>query len=471
MTIGVGGLVSGLDTESIITQVMDLERRPVLLLQAREADFQSKISALGSMKGGLSALQSAAQSLQDADSFTAYKTTNGNHTALSASASQDASPGTYLIDLTSLATSQQVRSEVFTASDEIVGTGTLTIQVGANDAIDVVIDSDHQTLAGIATAINEAATDVTASVIDDGNGNFYLTLASSETGAANTISMTMVDDDGTNNDAAGLSNLYTNPVAQTLTETQAAGDAQLTVNGITVERTSNSITDLIGGVTLTLKEADPGNPFEVTVAKDLNSVKSKIQAFVSEYNNMIDIFGGLQSYDAETEEAGPLIGDSTTRQLRSRLGAMLYDQVDGVASEVNGLSRLGVEVGRDGKLTLDDAKLTTALENYPDEVTSFFTNTEVGNEGIALRFDNLLESYLSTTNGLLAAKEDGLQDSIDDMGEQVDRINYRLLKKEETLRNQFLALEMILGELQATSGALDQQLESLSNLNASIYKK
>ncbi len=471
MTIGVGGLVSGLDTESIISQIMALESRPVTLLQSREAGYQAKISALGSMKGGLSSLQTAAQVLQDADSFTAFTATSGNYTALSASASIDASVGNYLIDLTSLATSQQVRSSAFTASDEVVGTGTLTIQVGASDAVDVVIDTDHQTLAGIATAINEAEADVSASVVDDGNGNFYLTLSSADTGAANTISMTMVDDDGVPDDAFGLSKLYTDPPAQTLTQTQAASNAELTVNGIGVERTTNAITDLIDGVTLSLKDADPGNPFEVKVTKDLASVTSKVQAFVDAYNEMVTVFDGLQSYDAETNIAGPLVGDSTTRQLRSSLQSMLYDQVEGVDSAVNGLSRLGVEVGRDGKLTLDTSTLTTALEDYPDKVTTFFTNTTEGNEGIALRFDDLLDGFLSSSSGLLAAKEQGLQNSIDDIGDQIERINYRLVKKEEILRNQFLNLETVLAGLQATSGALDQQLEALANLNASISKK
>lgn len=473
MTIGVGGLVSGLDTESIISQMMDIERRPIFLLQGREVDYQAKISALGTMKGSLAALQTSANSLSDADSLVSFSAASGNTSVLTTSAGKDAAAGNYQVEVGALATAQQVRSAAFTvaASTEDVGTGTLTIQVGDNAAFDVAIDADHQTLAGIATAINEAGTDVTAAVVDDGTGNVYLTLASSKTGAANTISLTMVDDDGNNNDAAGLSSLYTDPVGQTLAETQAAANAELTLNGIAVERASNTITDLIDGVTLTLLEADPDNPFTVTVAQDLSAITSKIESFVTKYNATIDTLDSLQKYDAAAGSGGILQGDSTTRQLRSSMQTLLYASVDGVASDVNGLSRLGIEVGRDGKLSINSEALNAAVEENPDQVIRFFSNDETGNNGIARRFDDLLEGYLHSSTGLLDAKENGLQASIDDIGEQVEKIEYRLAIREETLRQQFMNLETLLAGFQATQGALDQQLQSLANLSTYISTK
>jgi flagellar hook-associated protein 2 len=459
MTIGVGGLVSGLDTESIISQMMTLERRPVLLLQGRETDYQAKISALGTMKGGLAALQTAASSLADADSFVSFNATSGNTSVLTALAGADAAAGNYQVEVAALATAQQVRSAAFTvaASTADVGTGVLTIQVGANTAFNVTIDADHQTLAGIATAINEAGTDVSAAVVDDGKGSVYLTLASSETGAANTISLTVVEDTGT------LS------VFEPLVETQTAANAKLTLNGIDVERASNTITDLIGGVTLTLLETDPGSPFEVTVDQNLSTITSKVQSFVAKYNAMVSTFDSLLSYNPEAGTGGILQGDSTTRQLRSGLQNLLYGSVDGVASDVNGLNRLGIQVGRDGKLSVDSETLTAVVEENPDQVISFFSNDEAGNDGIGRRFDDLLEGYLHRSTGLLDSKENGLQASIEDIGNQVDKIEYRLSIREANLRKQFSNLETLLAGFQATQGALDQQLKSIDNLNASIY--
>ena len=471
MAISVGGLISGLDTDSIVSQVMELERQPILLLQQDEAFFQATISGLGTLKGALSALQSAASSLKDADGFIAFNATSGNSDVLAVAASQSAASGNYQVEVAALAQAQQVRSAAFTSSDEVVGTGTLTIQVGTGTSFDIEIDSEHETLEGIATAINEADIDVTAGVINDGNGNYYLTLASSETGLANTISFSLQDDDGNNDDASGLSALYTDPVAHTLTETQGAGNAQLTVNGMAVERASNTIDDLITGLTLTLKQDDPGNPFSITVGRNLTSVTSKVQGFVEKYNSLIETLADLQAYNPETGVSGTLQGDSTARQLKSRIQSFLYATVDGVASEVNSLSRLGIEVDRTGKLSLDTSVLTTALEEHREDVVTLFTKDEDGNEGIALRFDNLLDSYLKGSTGLIATKEEGLQSSIDRIGDQIERINLRLSKREDNLRRQFETLEVLLAGFQATSTALTQQLNNLSNLTASIYGK
>ena len=468
MGIGVSGLMSGLDTESIISKMMEVEKQPVLLLQQKEAGYQSKISALGTLESGLSDLQSAAQALKEPSDFTGTIATSGNPDVLTASASDAASAGTYQVTVTALAQAQQVRGAAFTASDATVGTGTLSIQVGSGASVDVTIDSSNNTLSGIASAINNSNAGVNAGVIDDGNGNYYLTLASKETGAANTIGFTVSDDDGNNDDASGLSGLYTDPSNHTLTETQAAGNAKLTVNGIDVERSDNTIDDLIGGVTMTLKKADSGNPFTLTVSQDLDSIKGKIQTFVDKYNSLVDTFDKLQSYNADTKTAGTLLGDSTTNTIQSQLRDILYTQVSGVDTSVNGLSRIGIQVDSNGKLSIDDTTLTTALENHQGDVSKFFTQTTSGSEGFAVQLDNILNSYLDSSDGILNAKQDGLQSSIKDIDNQISNINDRLVQKEDTLRKQFNTLETLLSDFQATSGVLTQQLQSLSALNSQI---
>lgn len=468
MSFGVSGLMSGLDTESIISQMMAIERRPITLLQQQEAAYQSKISAFGVLKGALGELQTAATALKETDLFAGFSASSANTAVLTASASDTAVSGTYRVTVNALAQSQQVRSSSFAASDAVVGTGTLTIQVGANTAVNVTIDATNNTLAGIAQAINDADGDVTAGVVNDGLGNYYLTLASKETGASNTISLTMADDDLVNNDASGLSNIYFDPATQAMDETQAAANAQLNVNGIDVERASNTIDDLLEGVTLTLKTADPGNPFDVKVSRDVSRITSKITAFVDKYNNALASLGTLQSSDPEAGTVGPLQGDSTSRILQMRLERLLSSQVDGVASSVNSLSALGVSADEDGKLSFDSAVFTTAYEANREDVVNFFTQTTEGSEGFAVKFDTLLDSYLQSTTGLLATKEEGLNSSIDHIGEQVERIELRLAKREETLRRQFNSLESLLAQFQNTSGVLSQQLDALSNLSAQI---
>jgi flagellar hook-associated protein 2 len=468
MSFSISGLVSGLDTGSIISQMMAVQQQPIVLLQNREAGYQAKISALGTLSSALSDLQNSAQALEDPTAFSSFTAASGNTDVLTASASQDAAVGNYQVEVDQLAQAQQVRSAVFTGADQTVGTGTLTIQVGNGASVDVAIDSGDDTLAGIATAINAADAGVTAGVLDDGNGSFYLTLNSQETGADNTINFTVSDSDGNNDDASGLSALYTNPANHTLTETQSAKNSQLTLNGIAVQRSGNTIDDLIGGMTLTLNQADPGNPFSLTVSRDTGNVESKVQDFISKYNSLVDTTDSLQSYDATTQTAGTLLGDSATNMVVSQLQGLLSTTLSGVSDSVNSLSNLGISVDRYGQLSLDDSKLTDALQSNLDDVTKFFTNTTTGNEGFAVKLDNTLNGYLDSTNGVIPSEVNGFQSSITDIDNQITNMNTRLSLEQDTLTNQFNALEVLLSDLQSSSSALDQQLQSLSALNTQI---
>ncbi len=473
MTVGsitAGGLMSGLDTDSLISRMMAVEQRPIQLLQQREAKYQAQISGVASLKSVLYGVQSAAGKLKESDDFASFSATSSNEETLSVSASDTATPGHYQVEVTHLARAQQVRSAGFSGSDATVGTGILTLQVGTQDSVEITIDSESHTLAGIAAAINEAEAGVTAGVVDDGNGNVYLTLLSPETGASNTITLTVSDDDGNNDDASGLSGLYTDSAAHTLTETQAAQNAQVTVNGIAVERSGNTIDDLLDGVTLSLNQEDPGKPVTVEIAKDNSIAVNKVQSLVDKYNSLVDSLDKLQSYDAETGKTGLLLGDSATNMIRSRMRRFLSLQVEGVDDSVNGLSRLGIEVDRDGKLSLDSDTLTTALEDHYDDVVRFFTQDEEGSEGLAVQLYDTLDNYAKST-GMLASKEDGLQASIDDIEDQIEGMSTRLAQREENLRSQFQALESLLAEYQATETLMNQQITNLSNLSKAIANK
>jgi flagellar hook-associated protein 2 len=470
MAIGVSGLMSGLDTGSIISQMMQLERRPIMLLQRQEAGIQARISAMGSLKSGLAGLQTAARALKSASGYTKMQATSGNSEVLAATASSTAVAGKYQVEVAALATAQQVRSAAFAAGDAVAGTGTLTIQVGSGAATEITIDENSSTLAGIAGAINNAGAGVTAGVIHDGSGNYYLTLAAGETGSANTISLSMTDDDGNNNDDQGLSALYTDPVAGTLTQTLAAGNARMSVNGIAVERSGNTISDLIEGVTITLRKADEGNPFELLIARNSENITGNVKEFVKQYNTLVDTLKRLRGYNPETKQAGLLQGDSLTRQAEGQVRALLHRQFGDSAQSVRRLSDLGISVDKEGKLSLDEAVLSSAMADHRDGVEAFFTSETDGSQGFAVQLDTLLEGYLKGSTGLLAAKEEGLNRSVARIIEQVGRIELRLSKREEILRRQFENLESLMADFQSTASGLDQQLQSIANLNASIAK-
>lgn len=471
MGIGVSGLMSGLDTDSIISKLMDFERQPILLLKQKEAGYQAKITALGMVKSAMSELKSAVDSLKEDDGFLSYSASSSDTGILDVTAGDDILPGTYNITVSQLALAQQKRSSAFSAPDTSIGTGTITIQVGNQESIDIEISSENNTLNDIANAINEAEAGVTAGVINDGNGNYYLTLQAQKTGTENSITFSIQDDDGDDTDNSGLSALYTDPAAQTLTETQAAADAQLTVNGIAVERSSNEIDDLIEGVTLNLKAADTSKSVTVTSSKSYRGISNKLQNFVEKYNSLIDILKEQTAYNAATQQGGTLLGDSTVSRISLGLSKFIYQNVDGVNSAVNSLSKLGIELDKTGHLSLNKSKLTTAMETYSDDVMRFFTSDEDGNSGLAVKLSNFLDGYLKSSTGIIAAKTDGLQKSIEKLNDQIDQIEMRLTKREENLRHQFEALENLMSEFQMTSGQLEQQLVSISNLNSYISRK
>jgi flagellar hook-associated protein 2 len=350
-----------------------------------------------------------------------------------------------------------MRSAAFTASTDEVGTGTITIQVGSGDAVDVTIDSSNDTLAGIAQAINSADAGVTASVLDDGMGNVYLTLTSKETGADNTIGVTI-----TNGGIGQLDSLYD---SGSFVTTQQAANSQLNVDGIDVERSSNTINDLISGVTLNLKKDDSSETVGVNISQDSDTIKGQITAFVDAYNKLMDELSKEQAYGGENGTSGPLIGDSTLRSITQRLADLLGGQVSGSQDGYDTLFSIGISLDRYGKLQVDDGKLSDALANHSSDVSNIFSDAT---DAIGTSLSDYLDTVLDPVDGLITTKQSSIQGTISDLQDQQDRMQTRLDAQQQILENQFNALEQLISGYQATGSYLTQQLDSLSNLNTQI---
>jgi len=461
MGLAVSGLASGLDTQGIIQKLMDLERRPIKLLEQQEDVFQVKLSAYGEVKSALSEFQSAVNDLRYSSNFAASSSTSSNEDILTVTSSGSAVLGSHSIIVSALAQAHTIRSAAFTDSTDVVGTGTISIQVGTGDAVDVTIDSDHETLAGIAQAINSADAGVSASVIDDGQGNVYLTMTSQESGADNTISVTI-----TNGSTGQLDSLYDGGVMVT---TRAAANCQLTIDGINVQRSSNTISDLISGVTLNLHKADSTQTVEVNITRDTDTIKQKISAFVDAYNKLVDEISSKQAY--EEGSSGPLIGDSTLRSITRSLTNILGQQVTGTQNGADTLFSIGISIDRYGKMQMNDTDVTDALTTNISDVTTIFTADTETSQGIGTALADYLDTVMDPIDGMVTTREDGLQNTIDDLKDKQDSMEARISKREETLQNQFNALEQLIASYQQTSNYLTQQLASLSNLNKQIAGK
>jgi flagellar hook-associated protein 2 len=370
-----------------------------------------------------------------------------------------------------LAKVHKLTSEAFTET-EAVGGGTIQLRLGDAAAVDISV-SGTDTIADVAQSINDADAGVNAAVVFDGT-NYFLTLTGKETGAANLIDLTVTDDDGDSTDLSGLSRLVYEVSGDTknLNNTRTAEDSMITVDGVSnISRDTNVIDDVIQGITITLESAPAtDNEAVLTVSRDTSAIVSKINSFVSAYNGALDLFETYQNYDSDAGTAGVLLGDATTNHIRTSLENLITDAVSGVES-LSRLENLGITLNSEVRLEVDSSTLNNMLDDHFDDVLQFFTQSTEGSEGFAVRMVDAMDAILDSRSGLLAVKTDGIQNSIDDIEDQVERMEMRNSIWETRIRAQFNALELLLAEYQTTGDYLSQQIVGLQNLNDYISNR
>lgn len=389
-TAGIG--TTNLDINAIVSQLMSVERRPLAALASQQSQIQARISAWGRVKGALESLRNAIRDLDSPERFRTMKAAVADSSLASASASSSAAAGTYTLEVLALAQAHKLRSDSFTSALEEIGTGTLTFQFGTYDpatntftlnadkpAQSVIIAAGQGSLAGIRDAVNAAGIGVTASVVNDGAGE-RLVFASKDTGRAASLRVSVADTDGNHTDTAGLSRLAYDPTAaagsgKNLTETAAAQDASLRLDGMAITKPSNRIADAIQGVTLDLRKAAPGTTTTLTVSRDADAVKGAVRRFVEAHNAAAAVFKDLMGYNAQTRQAGQLQGDAVGISIVSRLRSAIVSGAQILSASLGSLSQVGIRFQADGTLVLDEAVLAEAMEDSFDDIAAVFTRT------------------------------------------------------------------------------------------------
>lgn len=479
--ISAPGIGSGLDVSGIISKLMEIEQQPLTQLKTKEAKQQAQLSAFGSLKSVLSTFQDSVKALAKPALFNGYKATLADTTAATVSTSSSSTAaGTHDIEVQSLAQAQKIKSETFATTDTVIGSGTLTIEFGTYNedgtftanadkaAKTITIDPAKSTLADIRSAINEANAGVTASIVNDGSGN-RLVISSKDSGLANALKISVDDTDGNHTDNAGLSKLAFDASTggiSNMTETVAARNAVMVIDGITVTKSSNTISDALEGVTFNLLKANPGTTTTLTVEKDKSSVEAAVNAFVKAYNDLEKTIGNLSRYDAANKQASVLTGDSTMRMIQNRMRAMLGGN-QSAAGGINSLSELGISFQKDGTLALDNNKLSAVLNNPDKNIAAFFT-TQGGDdttsvEGFASRLSELIDG-MTRSDGLISSRMDGINSTIKGIGKQREALEFRLESVEKRLRAQFTALDTMIASMNQTSNYLQQQLANLPKI-------
>jgi flagellar hook-associated protein 2 len=495
------GIGSGLDVNAIVSKLVELERRPIQLLEREESRIQTRLSAFGQLQSAASSLRDAAGKLGLSSAWTPTVAASSDATAVSVTSGAGAITGTYSVRVGALAVAQSVAATAVASAGAVVGGGTLRIEMGswntAQDqftpraappapgpgqpapapvAVDIPILATD-TLAQIRDKINEANVGVSATIVTDTTGA-RLVMRSSTTGVANGF-RTVVTADAPPTGAPGLGLLAYDPGGTSaMTRTAAASNAQLSINGLLVESATNTLSNTVDGLTIRLLKvttpladllAPSGSPtattpVDLSVSPDAETMKKSMQEFVDAYNGLAKMLGDLTRFDPATKAGGPLQGDSAAvgvqRQLRTLVGA-----TSGASGVFARLSDVGIEVQRDGSLAISAAKQERALSNLTELRRAFTaTSPDAALAGFGTRLRSFADGLIAT-EGSIASRQQGLQRLLTSNQRRQDDLDARVALTEQRLRRQYEGLDTQLARLSGLENYVTQQVRMLTGGN------
>jgi flagellar hook-associated protein 2 len=472
-SIGIG---SGLDIESMITQLIAVERAPVTKLKTEASSLQTKLSTYGKLQSGLAALRDAAAVLTRSSTWGATVGSSSDAGAVTATTGSSTLPGSYAIEVQRLASVQSNATGVYPSADALVGEGTLHIELGSwsadqssftpkagTAAVDISVGPPAESLAQLRDKINASNSGVVASVLTDASGA-RLVLRSAATGEMNGFRVGVTDSDGNNFDGVGLSALAYDPSAGILTMAQAlaAANAAASLNGLPIASASNTLSDVIDGMTLTLGKVTSA-PVLVEAKPDTASIRKALDTFVTAYNDLNKLIAEQTKYDAASKTAGVLQGDSAAVSMRSQLRGLLGSDA-GTSALFSRLADVGFDVQTDGSIKLDETKLANGLANLGD-MKKLFAATDAlapADNGIAVKLRSLADQMLGI-DGSINARTEGLRRRIDLNQDRQEALEDRIAMTEKRLRAQYTALDKQMASLTSLSNYVTQQIAALNN--------
>lgn len=473
MSISSPGIGSGLDVKSIVTQLVALEKKPITQLQNKGSTLQTKLSAYSQIKSSLATLDDSATDLMEATTWNARTFSSNNATAITGSATSSALTSSFSVQVNALAQVQSMRSEPVTSGAGLGSDGRIDIQVGqwsgatfnggTNATLSVSIVSTD-TLSDIAGKINGAGAGISAVVVSSA-GQDQLLIRGNTTGIASGFQIRAYDatsaevTDGTTG-VGKLAYAYnpggTSPGFYGMTQTQAAQNSAITIDGIAVSSATNAVSDAVPGVTLNLS-ATTTSAAQVTVGQDKEVIKTKLEAFRTAYNGIRTKLTEYLKYDPGSKTSGPLQGDSTAVGLQSMLRDLAA--ASGPAgSTIARLSDLGLEMQRDGTLASSTSKLDAALQN-PSNVQTFLSYSSLTSSaaGIARRLRDFARGA-NSVDGNVTGRNTALQTAISRNTKEIDNMTARVARTEASLYKQYSRLDANLGTLTSLGTFVTQQI-------------
>jgi flagellar hook-associated protein 2 len=471
MAISSQGIGSGLDVNSIVTQLVAIEKQPLTQLKSKASTIQTQLSTFGTFKSQASSLGDAAATLALSSGWNLQSAVSSNTSAVAVSLSGTATAASLSVEVEQLAQAQSSASAGVSAGSAIGATGIITIQLGSwsgtptaqtftagtSSAVDVSIDS-ADTTSQIAAKINAANAGVTATVLRDGV-NERLVLRSTSTGATSGFSVTTSGDPGVGqfamNDAGGpVDPTNASPVSG-MSLNQLAVDAKVKINGVGVSASSNKLTDIVPGINLQISQTTSA-PVAINVSDDLAAIQKNVQTFIDAYNALNSTIATSTKYDATTKTGGPLQGDFTTLGVQSTLRSVLGSTSSG--STFSRLSDAGIERQTDGSLKLNTTKFTTALADLTNLKSLFTTdNGNAATNGFGIKVRDVARSFVAF-DGRISTKTTSLQDALSRNSKDQSKVNDRAATVEANLRKQYAALDTEMAKWTGLSSYVTSQI-------------
>lgn len=414
------GVGSGIDIESILTQLMEVERVPVNSLETKKSKLSVQISAFGQLKSQMSSMKDMATTLGDSAKFGKFVAASSDEEIFTATTTSGAIPEEHTINVISLATNHRLSSDPYTDGDATVATGSFSFASGDN-SFDVTIDSTNSTLIGLRNAINDSTdnTSVNASIINVDGGS-RLILTAKDGGTANEITAPAI-----------------------FSEMTAAEDATFEVDGFMTTSSSNTVADVIPGISLELGSVGTAS---LTSSRDMEAIQSTLTEFISAYNTI--------RASINTMSEGTLQGDSLPRGFESKMRAHFFEEIDLGDGNTMSPYELGFTFDKEGVLSLDTAQFEeTAAANLEVFVNAFTDN----DTGFGARIANAISTY-TEADGLIDNRTQGLDTRQSTYSDQIEQYEYRLEQTEERLRRQFTAMDTAIAQLQSGAEYMISQL-------------
>lgn len=438
-----GATNSSLDVNQLVKALVNAKiAGPSATLTAKQTASNTTLSALGTLKSALASLQTALEPFKDGAALQRFTvTTSEKDKGLSAVADKTAVAGSFTVEVDHLATAHKVSSDNIDAGATL-GAGTLDISMGGK-SMHLTIATGSNKLTDVVAAINKAKDNpgVTASIVNGADGQ-HLVLTSNRTGEANQIEVTA---------GAGVD---TRLASSQMREVVAASNAEARIDGTRVTSASNTLEGVVSGITIKLESAAVGTKQTLTIAPDTEATGTAIRDFVKAYNSYVDALNGLTSYTAATgstsAQAGALLGDSIARQLAATLPTVISGSVKGTDGVSHSLGELGIKLDSSGKLEIDDATFTKALQPGNRAIAALF-----GSHGMTAKLDSAITPYVQSS-GIIERRTTSLNKQLDDIKKQVSNLDARASLLTAQYNRQFTALNTLMTTMNNNTQYLTQ---------------